>query len=115
MTTRAEIIEAIRANDARVEALRAGIAERPEQPLLEGEWRVRDALSHVAARGNPVPRMLARLQQAARNPGNAPRLNIDEINHGQVEERRGAGTDELLSELAASHETAIRELEALDD
>ena len=32
-------------------------------------------------------------------------INIDEINHGQVEERHGASPEELLAEIAAARES----------
>ena len=116
MATKDEIADAIRANDARIEGLRTRILVRPEQPLAEGEWRVRDALSHVAARANPVPRILARVKALdGADAGTAPRINIDEINHSQVEERSGASPEELLAEIAAGHAAAIEELAGLDD
>ena len=116
MATKHDIADAIRANDARIEGLRTRILVRPEQPLPEGEWHVRDALSHVAARANPVPRILARVKALdGADAGPAPRIDIDEINHGQVEERHGASPEELLAEIAAGHAAAIEELAGLDD
>ncbi len=116
MATKDDIANAIRANDARIEALRERILARPEQPLPQGEWRVRDALSHVAARANPVPRILARVEALDRDEaGAAPRINIDQMNLGQVEERRGASPEELLAEIAAGHAAATEELVGLDD
>ena len=90
MATREEIAAALRATDARIDELRDRILDRPEHPLIEGEWRVRDALSHLAARANPVPRVLARIERLDSGGPEAPRINIDEINHGQVEERHGS-------------------------
>ena len=55
MATREAIVQAIRNADARSEALRERIIAAPAAPLAEGEWRVRDALSHLAARANPLP------------------------------------------------------------
>ncbi|MSQ29789.1 MAG: hypothetical protein EXR68_04800 [Dehalococcoidia bacterium] len=51
---RDELVSAIEAADARARALRARLEQHADTPLLEGEWRVRDALSHLAARANPV-------------------------------------------------------------
>ena len=90
MATREEIAAALRATDARIDELRDRILDRPEHPLIEGKWRVRDALSHLAARANPVPRVLARIERLDSGGPEAPRINIDEINHGQVEERHGS-------------------------
>ena len=62
MTTRDEITTAIRDIDTRLAALRDRIIEGGDKPLLEGDWRVRDALSHLAARANGVDRVLQRLR-----------------------------------------------------
>jgi hypothetical protein len=113
MVTRDEIAEAFRANDARIDALRGRILDRPEHKLLEGEWRVRDALSHLAARANPVPRILERIDQGG--DGAPPRINIDEINHGQVEERRNDSAADLIAELKAGHAAAVEALTDVDD
>ena len=86
--TRDEIVEAIHAADARIEALGELARARPDTPLLSGEWRVRDALSHVAARGNPVPRVLTRLNESTDAAGNPrPVRDIHEINAEQVRTR----------------------------
>ena len=83
---RDEVRSAIEAIDARVTALRARLEQHADTPLLEGEWRVRDALSHLAARANPVPNVLRRL--TAHEAGTVlPRPDIHEVNAGQVEER----------------------------
>ena len=58
---RIEVLQAIEDVDARVRALRARIEVNAEKLLLSGEWRVRDALSHLAARSNSVPNVVRRL------------------------------------------------------
>src|SRR5690606_23827829 len=101
----------------RIEALRPEILANGDKPLLEGTWRVRDALSHLAARANGVPRVLARVE-AADNPasGSAPApRNIDEINAGQVEERVERTVEELLDEIRAGHAAALQAAAAIDD
>ena len=115
MATREEIVEALRANDARIDELRARILDRPEHPLLEGEWRVRDALSHLAARANPMPRVLERIERLDSGGPEAPRIQIDEINHGQVEERHGSSAADLIAEIKAGHASAIEGLPGIDD
>ena len=62
MTTRDEIIAGIRAVDERLAALRDRIIASGEQPLQEGTWVIRDALSHLAARANGVDRVIQRLR-----------------------------------------------------
>ena len=116
MTTRDEIAEAIRAVDARLEALHDRIGARAVAPLPEGTWRVRDALSHLAARANGVQRVVSRARPATGGaPPTPPPGGIDEINAGQVEERRDRSAEELLAEIAGGHAAALAALDAVDD
>lgn len=114
--TRDEIVEAIRAADARLQALAPRIRAAGDTPLASGDWRVRDAMSHVAARGNPIPRTLARLNQATDAAGNPqPVRDIHEINAEQVSDRVHADVDELIRETLEGHRQALADLEELDD
>lgn len=114
--TRDEIVEAIRAADARLQALAPRITAAGDTPLASGDWRVRDAMSHVAARGNPVPRTLARLDQATDASGNPqPVRDIHEINAEQVRDRSEATIDDLVQETLDGHRQALSDLEGLDD
>jgi hypothetical protein len=55
--------------------------------------------------------VLRRVAQAdAQAPNPPPRVNIDEINHGQVEERADRSIQEILDELQAGHRTTITDL-----
>lgn len=113
--TRDEVIAAVREVDVRLSALEASIRANADAPLLSGEWRVRDALSHLAARSNPVPNVLRRLAAAAAPGGaTAPRVNIDDINAGQVEERSSRSVSEILAELHTGHQATIDSLPADD-
>ena len=115
MTTRDEITSAIRAFDERIAALRDRIVEGGDQPLKEGEWKVRDALSHLAARSNGVDRVVQRLRAfEAGQPYVAP-ATIDEINAGQVEERAGLTVVQLLDEIRAGHAATLAALCHVDD
>ena len=65
MTTKDDIQEAFEGIDARIEALRDRIVAASEQQLtVANQWRVRDALSHLAARANGVQRVLDRARAA---------------------------------------------------
>src|SRR5690606_775479 len=116
MTTRDDFIAAVRAVDDRIAGMREAILANAERPLLEGTWRVRDALSHLAARSNGVPRVLARVE-AADHPSAAPPAprNIDEINAGQVDERVDRSVEDLLDEIQRGHAAAIEAAQGLDD
>lgn len=112
-----DIEAAIRAIDERLGALRGRILKAGDTALAEGTWHVRDALSHLAARANGVDRVVQRAL-AAENPSApqppAPR-SIDDINAGQVEERRDRSIEDLLAEIEAGHAAAITAARALDD
>lgn len=108
---RQKIAEGLAEGLQRVRALGDELVAGGERPLLRGEWRVRDALSHLAARSNPV----ALARQRIAEQGQERTLTVDEINHGQVEERSGLSTRELVDEILAGHEAALQELEGLSD
>lgn len=114
--TRDEIIEAIQAVDVRIKALQLLARARPDVPLESSEWRVRDALSHVAARGNPIPRVLTRLSESTDTSGNPrPVRDIHEINAEQVNTRTDRDVDALIEEARSGHRDALAQLEELDD
>ena len=117
MTGREDFVAAVRGVDARIAAIRTAILANADKPLLEGTWRVRDALSHLAARANGVPRVLARVE-AADNPSSSPApapRSIDEINAGQVEERADRSVEQLLDEIRDGHAAALATAAAIDD
>ncbi len=109
-----QIIAAIEDVDQRIEELWDRIMENGDTPLAEGTWRVRDALSHLAARGNGVGRVMARVQ-ALKDGGQpaAPRT-IDEINADQVSERSDKSVRQLLDEIIAGHSAAIDAVREVD-
>jgi hypothetical protein len=112
--TRDEIVEAIRQTDERVRRLAPLAAARPEAPLPTGEWRVRDALSHLAARGNPVALVMARLRDFEAT--NQPTVrDIHEVNAGQVRDRSALSIAELIEEMIEGHRVAIDALASLDE
>ena len=115
MTDRDDVIAAIQGIDRRLERLRERILAQAEQPLHEGTWRVRDALSHLAARANGVDRVAQRVRAAQAGTPMAPVASIDEINAGQVLEREGATVAELLDEIRVGHAAAIEAIRRLDD
>lgn len=112
--TRDEIVTAVQATDARLGQLRERLLGAGDRPLATGEWRVREALSHLAARANPVARSLWRME-AATAPGGQPAFDIHEENAGQVRDRTGQSVDALLAEIAEGHRATLTDLAALDD
>ena len=114
MATREAIIEAVRAADARCEALRERIVAAPDTPLAEGSWRVRDALSHLAARANPLP-LVEAVRAMSEMEGDAPPFDVDAQNAAQIAERADRSAAEILDEMRAAHAAAIKSVGALDD
>ena len=113
--TRDEVIAAVREVDARLAGIEASAIANPEAPLLSGEWRVRDALSHLAARSNPVPNVLRRLALAATPDGaTAPRVDVNDINAAQVDARTDKSVTEIIAEMHAGHQATIDTLPADD-
>lgn len=104
--TREELIEAIEHAEQRLAALRPVLEAAAEQSLPTGTWRVRDALSHLAARANPISRVLQRIEEAASGV-TAPRPPIDDVNAEQVEERVGLTAAALLDEMQAGHRATL--------
>ena len=63
------------------------------------QWRVHDILAHVAASERGMLRLGGRFLAGGELPAG---FSLDTWNQRQVEKRRQAGVEELLSELAAS-------------
>ena len=108
---RAQIAEGVRTAAERVRALRDELIAAEEKPLPRGEWRIRDALSHLAARSNPVALAHRRIAEQ----GQDRVLTADEVNHGQVEERSDLSVADLVDEIVAGSEAALTELGTLSD
>lgn len=107
MPSRDELIEGFQGLNARIDALSDAIIANPEAPLPEGEWRVRDALSHLAASSNPVPRMLERAQGG--EAGGMP------SNDEQVAERSDVSAADLIAEVKTGHDASIAAIGGADD
>lgn len=116
MTIRQQILDAMRQADERLEKLRASITAHPDARLLEGTWTVRDCMSHVAARSvaTSIVRTVEQRLAAARS-GVQVAIDINAINHGQVEERKAATAAQLVDEARTGHRKAAAELAAIGD
>lgn len=107
MANHDQIIAAIEDVDQRIEDMWDRILEHGDTALAEGTWRVRDALSHLAARGNGVARVIARYEAHKSGAAPAAPRNVDEINADQVSERSDKTVRQLLDEIVAGHQAAI--------
>ena len=115
MATREAIVQAIRNADARGEALRERIIAAPEEPLAEGEWRVRDALSHLSARANPLPLIEMVSAMAESGAEGPPPDDGEAMNAQQIAERASMSAAEILDEMHAAYEEGVAGINALDD
>ena len=114
MATSEEIVSGIKAVDVRMEGLKARILAQGDAPLKEGTWKVREALSHLAARANGVVRVVDRVSAAQAGTPAAPPASIDDINADQVSERSSKSVAELLDEIATGHAAAIAAIGTVD-
>lgn len=121
MTTRADVIAAIQAVEARVERMTPEILAHVDARLPEGEWRIREALCHLAARSNSVP-LVAAVMERARGAEGQDRASfwrtsvnsIDVVNQAQINDRGGLKAQELLGEIHHGHRAEIAAVAAFD-
>lgn len=106
---------AIAGNDALLRSLAGRIVAAPATPLLQGEWTVRDGMSHLAARANGVTMVQAVASGAFNTEDASASFDIDAINRQQIAERLQNDARALIDETIAGHARAITELAHLDD
>lgn len=112
---REEILAAFRAADERIERLRPHATAAPDTKLATGEWTVRDALSHVAARSDSLPMVQRWVAASQSGEPRAQTMDIHEINAGQVRDRSSHSVAELMDEIITGHAATVAGLDALDD
>ena len=95
-----------------IDKLRDKILANPDAALPDGDWKVRDALSHLAARANPIPTLHKRISEM--NSDSEP-LSTDEANHLQVEDRSGASIEELIKECEEGFAAAQEDIPNISD
>jgi hypothetical protein len=95
--------------------LAAPVRERPDTPLLEGEWTVRDTLCHVAARSNDVPLILRLTDPAAIDESKSMIAELDATNARQMADRSGRTVDQLVDEALAGYAVAHVAVGQLND
>ena len=119
MATREEIIAELQRVNARIEGLTPQILARPEAPLPEGTWTVHDAVCHLAADGNAVPRFLnriARIDQglSPRPEGWTPAM-MDAENEVNLAKRKGLPITDVLKEIRDAMDADIERVKGLDE
>jgi hypothetical protein len=112
--TREEIIAAIREAEARLDRLEPAIKQRLAQPLPTGTWTVHDAVCHLAADSNAVPRFLDRIEKVRTGqPTRPPGFNMDAHNEANIAQRRGLPLDDVLREVHQGFDNDVAQVEAL--
>ncbi len=116
MATKSEITDGIRGVEERLERLLPGIRSHLETPLPEGTWSVHDALCHLAADANAVPRWLARFEaldagRSTRPPG----FNMDEHNQQNIDARKGKPVDEVVTEITNGLHSDVAAVATMDE
>jgi hypothetical protein len=119
MATREEIIAELRRVNERLDALAPAILARPETPLPEGTWTVHDAVCHLAADGNAVPRFLHRVEVIdqglpLRPPGWTPAV-MDAENEENIAKRKGLPITDVLKEIREAMDADIERVKGLDE
>ena len=119
MATREEIITELRRVNERLDALTPAILARPETPLPEGTWTVHDAVCHLAADGNAVPRFLRRIEVIdqglpLRPPGWTPAL-MDAENEEHIAKRKSLPITDVLKEVREAMDADIERVKGLDE
>ena len=116
MATKEEITAEMRDAEERLERLLPGIVANLEKPLPEGTWTVHDALCHLAADANAVPRWLERMEAAASGPSAIPPgFNFDEYIQKNIDDRKGKPIDEVVKEIKDGLKADTAAIVSLDD
>jgi len=91
------------------------IRNRPDTPLLEGAWTVRDTLCHVAARANDVPLILRLTNPRTSEEASSMMAELDATNARQIADRSARTVDELVAEALAGYAAAHVAVSELGD
>lgn len=112
LLSKAELLEVMRAERAKWIALLAEISEaRFSEPLVEGEWSIKDVIAHLTYYENAVVRWLDHVQRGERlPPSELTGLSMDERN-AIVRDRN---TDRALADVLRDSELSFnRSLDAV--
>ena len=116
MATKSEIRDGINGVEERLQRLLPGIRAHLESPLPEGTWSIHDALCHMAADANAVPRWLARFEALdAGRPTRAPGFNIDDYNQQNIDARKTKTVDEVVTEITDGLHADAAAVASMDD
>jgi hypothetical protein len=119
MATREEIVAELRRVNERLDSLTPLLLARPETRLPEGTWTVHDAVCHLAADGNAVPRFLARIERIdqglpLRPEGWTPAV-MDAQNEEGIAKRKGLPLTDVLREVREAMDADIERVNQIDD
>ena len=116
MATKDEITAGIQEVEDRLDSLLPGIVEHLDQPLPEGTWSVHDALCHMAADANSLPRWQRQVEAAINGTSARPvGFNLDEYNQQNIDARKGKAVDEVVQEIRDGLHSDAAAVPGLDD
>jgi uncharacterized protein (TIGR03083 family) len=115
--TRDEILKALRASRAQVEAALTGLTDAQLiEPGVLGEWSVKDILSHLTAWEAEAVTVLAKVQRG-RKPGKIPGepAEVDALNAKWYKENRTRPLDRVLADFRGARAQMLRQVESFTD
>jgi hypothetical protein len=116
VASKQEIIAGMEDVKTRLQRLLPGIVASLDKPLPEGTWSVHDALCHMAADANAVPRWLARIDAAERGVSSRPPgFNIDDYNQENIDARKDRPVDAIVQEIRVGLKADTAAVVGLDD
>ncbi len=116
MATKDEITTGIQEVEERLDSLLPGIVDHLDQPLPEGTWTIHDAVCHMAADANCLPRWQRQVEAAINGTSARPvGFNLDEYNQQNIDARKGKAVDEVVQEIRDGLHSDAAAVPGLDD
>ncbi len=85
------------------------------EPGVEGDWSVRDLLTHVSIWEDETLKYLPLIAEGGRTPHYAEQGGIDAFNARAVEARRGLTLDEVKDQLAETHRRLLAYVQSVPE
>jgi hypothetical protein len=116
LATKQEILAGINEVELRLGSLLPGILAHLDQPLPEGTWSVHDAVCHMAADANAVPRWLARIEAAEHGVSSRPPgFNIDDFNQQNIDARKDRPVEAVVQEIRDGLSADTEAIRSMDE
>jgi uncharacterized protein (TIGR03083 family) len=115
--TREELLQALRASRAQIEAALAGLADAQlTEPGALGEWSVKDILSHLTAWEAEAVTALAKVKRGLK-PGKIPwaQAEVDALNAKWYKENKRRPLDRVLADFRGVRAQTLKLVESFSD